>query len=701
MRVIHSINLFLALFLLPILMSCDMQNKEASTSEKKVRAFVYDKYYSQVVTTLRALDQSQMSKEMYLAQGLSYFKLGDFQLSLANFHKSNPSSVDMKVNLGYIQLFASDLNRASRYEERLRKAFPYHPKALVFRGNIALQKRHYQEARKYFNQAATNKNDYDKAYIGIANTYLLEKKFSKAEINHLQAVLYAKNKSYAYIALIKFYLALQRYEDATLNLKVARTLYPKDINLLLLESNLYLRQHNIQAAYEILESKKNDFPNSSTLRRQLIRCLFFLDKSDEAFDIINSTNIDSFNKSLLEGEYYLRQADLTKSLASFSQANATNPNSYLATYYMGLLHLLHKNFQTSIMYLKKSIKSYPAFKNSNLLLAFIHLYMKDNNLALKYAQRILSIEPDNLIAHTTSGIALYLTQNFEEAQYEFEILSHYDAGNITALFFKALINLATSGNNPNNALISHIGANYIERTTLEYIARQNSPPSQKEMYNTRDILRADQDKNLKYDLIELSKLFRRAIDQCSICYYELAKMKADFGDLEAAIQLLRKALDVNSRFLKAYIFLGSLYEQVERYQLAKSTYEAALRYGPNNATILNNLAWLNITHFDEKSSSYIYVKRALVVSPKDTDINDTLAWWHYLHGDISTAIDILKKVILIKENNPLYQYHLGLAYLKEGSSDALAVTHLRKAIHYGIEKKAIPDIQQLIHAHQQ
>jgi predicted Zn-dependent protease len=57
---------------------------------------------------------------------------------------------------------------------------------------------------------------------------------------------------------------------------------------------------------------------------------------------------------------------------------------------------------------------------------------------------------------------------------------------------------------------------------------------------------------------------------------------------------------------------------------------------------------------------------------------DTAAWVHYRNGDYDKAAEILKGVVDKAPKVPVFQYHLGMVYFKQGDM-AAAREHLTRA----------------------
>ncbi|PYR56127.1 MAG: hypothetical protein DMF91_22650 [Acidobacteria bacterium] len=60
-------------------------------------------------------------------------------------------------------------------------------------------------------------------------------------------------------------------------------------------------------------------------------------------------------------------------------------------------------------------------------------------------------------------------------------------------------------------------------------------------------------------------------------------------------------------------------------------------------------------------------------------MNDTLGWIYYQRNQAADAIAPLAESVDARPDNPLYRYHLAMAYLKTGST-AKAREHLDRAL---------------------
>jgi tetratricopeptide (TPR) repeat protein len=68
--------------------------------------------------------------------------------------------------------------------------------------------------------------------------------------------------------------------------------------------------------------------------------------------------------------------------------------------------------------------------------------------------------------------------------------------------------------------------------------------------------------------------------------------------------------------------------------------------------------------------------------PDLAEVSDTLGWVYYKKGLANLAIAPLQEAVKRDDNNPLYQFHLGLTFAKTGD-----ISSARRALQRAIELK--------------
>jgi Flp pilus assembly protein TadD len=115
--------------------------------------------------------------------------------------------------------------------------------------------------------------------------------------------------------------------------------------------------------------------------------------------------------------------------------------------------------------------------------------------------------------------------------------------------------------------------------------------------------------------------------------------------------------------------LGLLLEGTGKTDEARAQYEQALAADPNIPAAANNLAWIYAETGGNLDMALQLAQKAKGALPDDPAVNDTLGWIYHKKGLHSLAIEPLKLAVSKEWDNPVYQYHLGMAYAGMGHQD--------------------------------
>jgi len=105
-----------------------------------------------------------------------------------------------------------------------------------------------------------------------------------------------------------------------------------------------------------------------------------------------------------------------------------------------------------------------------------------------------------------------------------------------------------------------------------------------------------------------------------------------------------------------------------RFAEAEKAYREILDLDPTAAAAANNLAWL---YADSSSNLDIALQLAQMAKqrrPDDPNANDTLGWVYLKKDLVREALRCLEESAAAVPDNPVVQYHLGMAYLKAGDA---------------------------------
>jgi putative PEP-CTERM system TPR-repeat lipoprotein len=115
-------------------------------------------------------------------------------------------------------------------------------------------------------------------------------------------------------------------------------------------------------------------------------------------------------------------------------------------------------------------------------------------------------------------------------------------------------------------------------------------------------------------------------------------------------------------------YAGEMSMQRKDYVAAVRWYRNVLKAQPNNAIVLNNLAWaLGQLH---DPGALEYGQKALSLAPDAPAVLDTVGWLYVERGDVPRGLELLKKAHDLAPNTSSIQLNLAKALVKAGQGQA-------------------------------
>jgi tetratricopeptide (TPR) repeat protein len=136
------------------------------------------------------------------------------------------------------------------------------------------------------------------------------------------------------------------------------------------------------------------------------------------------------------------------------------------------------------------------------------------------------------------------------------------------------------------------------------------------------------------------------------------------GKLDDAHRKLQAVLSVNGSDAVVRLWMGNIELMKGNSKAALEHYKQVIAIDSNNAEALNNLAFL-LAESGKPSEALKYAQKAKEMQPDSAEYSDTLGWILYHQGLYSLAVKELERTVA-KPDNPVWGYHLAMAYAKAG-----------------------------------
>lgn len=144
----------------------------------------------------------------------------------------------------------------------------------------------------------------------------------------------------------------------------------------------------------------------------------------------------------------------------------------------------------------------------------------------------------------------------------------------------------------------------------------------------------------------------------------LARMKMLQGEWSNAQSDVAKILSRDPGNTGALLALGMIEEHNGKHDAAVKAYRAVLQIEPANITALNNLIVRLCENPATTDEAVLLAQNLKQSAPDSLEVDDTVGWAYYKHGQHSLAVRHLERAANAK--NAQATYHLAMAYFKAG-----------------------------------
>lgn len=488
----------------------------------------------------------------------------------------------------------------------------------------------------------------------------------------------------AYYRFLKFSYLLEHEQDrqALAELERAVVADPGSPELLAELSSFYLREGNRDAALAAVQRAVELDPTSVESHMLLAGLYASLNQTGAAIaEYREVLKLDpDHQKAILNlASLYGAQGDYTQAYELVKGYMSRHPENLLATYYLARMALELKKYPEAEQLFLSVLSQRPNFEMALFDQAYLYEATDRVPEAESIYRRILAADPGNEQARSRLGDLFLRQENYRGALEEFQKVLDSKERGLELQLKVALIHMelgefdqaievleGMAAANPGNGQIRYyLGAAYLEK---------------------QDFGRAE----TEFDKVpEQSSYALRAALQRAV----IAEKK---GDIQAAIDLTRRAIERHPRDAEGYLYLGGFYETAKRFPEAA----AALREGlavapenprlhfrlgaildkmgerqecirqmekvialdPNDSVALNYLGYTLADMGIRLEEAEDYVKRALVVRPDDGYITDSLGWIYFKMGRHEEALHWLLKARESLPDDPVVTEHVGDAY---------------------------------------
>ncbi|HYE34750.1 tetratricopeptide repeat protein [Methylocaldum sp.] len=627
---------------------------------------------------------------------------------LGRITAEQPSRVDAFLVLAMLHGQQSNFDEAERVLEQGVSANPRDTSLQTSLAKLAVKMNKLEKAENIFKGMVSG----DPVNLGHRKTlsefYIQQKRWNDAERVYREAIQVSSNDSQRYILLAELLAKSGKSDEALAELTKAIETYPDKSDLRFGLAKLYEQRKEIdraERAYRDIIALKKRAPEALKAKNRLVLLALAQGQVDEAIALVNEVlkaNPGDIQGLLLQGRIALFRKDAQKAIAAFRSLLKDQPDSLEILNLLAAAHLLDGKPSLAQESLEKAVAANPdKFEAHKNLVEFLAA-QKNYPLALEKINDFLKLKSKSLEALALKSEILGAAGNHAELEAVLKQIKTEFPENPTGGFH--LGRLYQAQKKYDLALAEYEEA--LEKSKNDYEILKailgsyiDRGQSEKGVARIKKVLSDNPKHAGAYQLLgwyylgekqemEAVKLMNMAIQsnpRWLLPYANLGAYYEQKGRRDLALKTYNQALDALPGDPSVLMNLARVYEISKDYDNAIKQYESILKSNPNNMLARNNLASLLSLDKSEKAK----LDRALDLAKQfdkteEPIFMDTLAWIYYQKGDYGKALPLQLKTAEKSPEVPIYQYHLGMIYLKKGER-AAATEHLQKAVNSGKE----------------
>ncbi len=499
----------------------------------------------------------------------------------------------------------------------------------------------------------------------LATLYLASGRSLEAE-EHLKFVAKTTKTDAALFSLADYYVASGRPEDARrilLPLEGRRTSKAgADTRL----ANILYSEGATTEGHQLLDGVLARDPNNSTALVLQARWLLSEGRPEQALERAKAALAAS--PRMIVARYVCAEAEArtrrtADAIGSLVEVLRVNPQDADAQARLSALHLARNQIDSAVQLAEEALSNAPESVDARLALIRALIVRGDLTIAATELAALKRRAPAAAGVHIVEGSLRMRTGDTHGARLSFERTLQLDAGSREGLIGLTTVDVLGKQVTQARACIESRLAAAAEDPELLLLAA-------KVFLAAGDASRAEE-------------VLRRAIvlDPLDAENFALlARIFTEQQKLDSATNAFDEEARRDPTNVAARIMSAILLHTKGELPAAKRRYEEILKLEPRAALAANNLAAIYADEGHDLPYAQQLAESAVETLPAHAGIRDTLGWIYFRRELYGLAIVQFQQSVAREPANPVYQYHLGLAYSKSGETE-----RARELLHKAIE----------------
>ncbi|WP_394700264.1 tetratricopeptide repeat protein [uncultured Desulfosarcina sp.] len=681
----------------------------------------YNRQYTEAIDKWhKALELLPVDKNLLSKIGKAYLCTAQFREAEKCFRKvvdANNNAWPEWIELGKLKMLSFDLQAAEDIWKHLSESTVNTADALIFHGDLAMLKKHYEDAEFDYRQVLAIVSDSDDILVKLAICLYARKKKTEARKIIERLVQKRIDDPLVMFQLGHYWNLNDDFDKAGSYILQAVEMDPADLRIKIRAANFFTAAGRYNIAEKLLEPILGKA--SIVISKEYAYLLIQQHKVDEVITFLEPLIREHPNDDALQfmlGQAHLLSGDPIAGSSEINEVAKRNPNAPQVHYLLGIAYLAGGYNQLGLQNITTSLTLDNDYSDAEVALAACYYKMREYEMAEQYAKRVVEKEPENYNAHMILG-AIYLNkyQN-ESASEQFAIAAMLNPTSVSPVYFRAMTKEASGSileamnsyrriliENPQLVDVAEKYKNLLigiekadEALTFFREMGANHPDNAYNYFILSELYRYRKDlDSAEANILQAIELEPR-LTSAYLRLVDIYEYKSRLGEAKV---LLDKALRIDPGFTMGSIRLADLHLAAGEAEKAIDVLESAYAMNRDDPIVMNNLASLCLDDENRLNFAFELAQKAYEKNHKNPACSDTLGWAFYKKKVYRQAIWYLSEaeqwmlndldgespMIPATDNDMLaiVKFHLGLALVKSGK-EGLGKEKLQEALDIGL-----------------
>jgi len=631
---------------------------------------------------------------------------------------NQPNNPEVYLVLATYQSAANkDTTAALAALSRAQQLAPNNPDVYLNLGLLQAQGQQWNEAETSLKKAADlSPKSADEAVLALGNFYQSRGRFPEAEQTYRRAIQNVPADPNPRLALAGLFMAENKTGDAEELMRQSKKDFPDNSMGYTLLGNFYISTNQMDKALTEYASLYRDHGKDPVVKKNYVQLLILRDRLDEAKklnDEVLKAQPSDLDAQIYKAEIQIRGGKASDAVTTLQDVLKNDPGNGVAHYQLGLALDQMGNLTRAEAEWRDAVRLRPDIVEAHRALASAAIQRGDVSVLSQEADQIMALQPAAPDGYLLRGIAeinrrQYATANdYIKRSIEKEPINpsaYVQLGNLRmaqdqpAEAQKAYQQALDQDPNSADALAGVLNVALAQKQRDTALAAMKAQLAKYPNNSAFHTMLGDLLKDQYKDLPGAEAEYRRAVElnkNNGPALVKLGLVQNERGAPDAALQTYLDAAKNNPKDVGFYLLAGSIYDNKRDWNNAKQMYQKALAVQPDNPLASNNLAYVMLQQGGNVDVAFQMAQTARRQLPDNPNSADTLGWAFYQKHVYTSAINLLREAVKKEPDNPLFNYHLGLAYARSGQA-GLARQQLERVTKLKGESSEVDELRQAL-----